>query len=586
MAMVLINWLYIAVTTFLAGYGILGLFARLFEYKIRHTISYFLAGLTMVTVYAQFFSLFSGVNTGANLLLMTGCFAVAVVCRKSLGVFGVEIIAKLNTQKWKYAVYVLLVLLMAYGTSRGYMHFDTGLYHAQSIRWIEEYGVVPGLGNVQARFGYNSAAFPLTALYSMKAVFGQSLHTTAGFFSLLGSVFALDLYKVFREKRIRLVDFVRIGLVFYLSVIFSEMMSPASDYYAQLLLFMILILWLEEDDYQKQTGIQNPVPYGLICVLIVYAVTIKFSVAVLLLFVIKPAVMLLRSKAGKQIGWFLTSGLLTAVPFFIRNVMITGWLVYPFAGIDLFQVDWKIPKWQVEFDATEIGVYGKGLNDVSKQNVPFSEWVPSWFGDLKALEKLFVLLTVVAIFAGVTYLICHVVAEIGFMKKRQKENLCCDKKILWNPTWNFTLVFVVFVIATAFWFVSAPLVRYGYAYVTVVPLITFGFLFLLFMQSKRGMKYEKGIHVVFCLAVIGFLLTRVTGLVSDIARTWKEPYYFAQMDYVDGEAEIKMVDGITFYVPTNAGQIGYDKFPSSLFALPFELRGNSIEDGFRQTPLE
>ena len=93
MAMVLINWLYIAVTTFLAGYGILGLFARLFDYKIRHTISFFLAGLAVVTVYAQFFSLFSGVSALANLLLIAGCFVVAAACRKPLGVFGADIIA-------------------------------------------------------------------------------------------------------------------------------------------------------------------------------------------------------------------------------------------------------------------------------------------------------------------------------------------------------------------------------------------------------------------------------------------------------------------------------------------------------------
>lgn len=586
MAMVLINWLYIAVTTFLMGYGILGLFAHLFEYRIRHTISYFFAGLLFATVYAQFFSLFSGVSTGANLLLMAGSFGVAVTCRQSLAKFGAEIIEKLNTQKWKMAAYAILVLLMAYGTSRGYMHFDTSLYHAQSIRWIEEYGVVPGLANLQLRFGYNSAAFSLTALYSMKEIFGQSLHTTAGFFALLGSVFALDLYKVFTEKRIRLADFVRLGLVFYLSVIFSEMMSPASDYYAQLLLFMILILWLEEDDYQKEMGIQNPIPYGLICVLIVYAVTIKFSVAVLLLLVLKPAAMLLKSKAGKQIGLFLTSGLLTAVPFFIRNVIITGWLIYPFAGIDLFHMDWKIPKWQVEYDAVEIGVYGKGLNDVSKQNLPFSEWVPSWFVNLKSLEKVFILLTVAAVIAGVMYLLYLVVATLVSMKKGRVEKRDCDGKMLWNSAWNFPLVFGVFVISTAFWFVSAPLVRYGYAYVTVVPLITFGYFFLLLMQSKVFKQYGKVVHAVFCVAVIGFLLTRITGLGSDIVRTWKQPYYFAQMDYVDGEAELKVVDGATFYVPVDAGQIGYEKFPSSVFALPFELRGDSLEDGFRQLPME
>jgi len=582
MAMVLINWLYIAVTTFLTGYGILSLFALLFDYKIRHGISYLLAGLTFVTVYAQFFSLFGGVSVVANLLLLAICLVVVVICRESLQQFGAEKIVKLNNEKWKYAAYILLVLLMAYGTSRGYMHFDTSLYHAQSIRWIEEYGVVPGLGNVQVRFGYNSAAFPLTALYSMKGIFGQSLHTTAGFFALLGSVFALDLYKVFKEKRILFSDFVRVGLVFYLSVIFSQMMSPASDYYAQLLLFMILILWMDEDEHQKVTGIQNPIPYGLICVLIVYAVTIKFSVAVLLLFVIKPAVMLIKSKAGKQIGVFLTSGLLTSVPFFIRNVIITGWLVYPFAGIDLFDVDWKIPKWQVEYDATEIGVYGKGLNDVSRQNALLSEWVPAWFNNLKALEKVFILMTVAAVLTGVIYLVCHV---IKMMRDGRRDN-SQDERSLWNTAWDFLLIFVVFVISTAFWFVSAPLVRYGYAYVTVVPLITFGHFFLLIMKKGKGKTLNKSMYLLFCIGLVGFFVTRIQGLGEDIRWTWKEPYYFSQMDYEDGEAEIRVVDGVTFYVPTNAGQIGYEKFPSSMFALPFELRGDSIEDGFRQLPLD
>lgn len=584
--MVLINWLYIAVTTFLAGYGVLGLFARLFGYRIRHTISYLLAGLAVVTVYAQFFSLLGGVSTGANLFLLTGCLAVAIGCRKSLGEFGAEEIAKLNKEKWKYGVYAFLIILMAYGTSRGYMHFDTSLYHAQSIRWIEEFGVVPGLANIQARFGYNSAAFPLTALYSMKGVFGQSLHTTAGYFALLGSVFALDLYKVFAEKRIRLSDFVRLGLVFYLSVIFSEMMSPASDYYAQILLFIILILWLEEDDYQTAMGLQNPVPYGLICVLIVYAVTIKFSVAVLLLFVLKPAVMLIRSRAGKQIGIFFASGLLTALPFFIRNVIISGWLVYPFVGIDLFNVDWKIPKWQVEFDSTEIGVYGKGLNDVSKQNAPLAEWVPAWFENLKALEKVFILLTVAAVLAGVVYLVCYMAVIMKSRIKCRMQNGLGNEKMLWNNALNFPLEFLVFVASTIFWFVSAPLVRYGYAYVTVVPLLTFGYLFLRLMEKEIVRAYRKAVYAVFCLAVIGFLFTRITGLGNDIARTWKEPYYLSQMDYIDGEANTRVVDGITFYVPEELGHIGYEKFPSSMFALPFELRGESIEDGFRQLPLE
>ena len=42
--------------------------------------------------------------------------------------------------------------MTAYFASRGLQHTDTGIYHAQAIRWYEEYGLVKGLGNLQQHF--------------------------------------------------------------------------------------------------------------------------------------------------------------------------------------------------------------------------------------------------------------------------------------------------------------------------------------------------------------------------------------------------------------------------------------------------
>lgn len=56
-------------------------------------------------------------------------------------------------------------------------HFDTeilscfliaSLYHAQAVRWYEEYGVVKGLGNLQWHFAYNSSYFAFAALFSLE----------------------------------------------------------------------------------------------------------------------------------------------------------------------------------------------------------------------------------------------------------------------------------------------------------------------------------------------------------------------------------------------------------------------------------
>lgn len=93
-----------------------------------------------------------------------------------------------------------LFLLWGYFTSRGYIHYDSDLYHAQSIRWIEEYGVVKGLGNLHERFAYNSASFALSALYSMKFLLGKSLHTLSGFFAFLLSLTAMDVTAAWRRK--------------------------------------------------------------------------------------------------------------------------------------------------------------------------------------------------------------------------------------------------------------------------------------------------------------------------------------------------------------------------------------------------
>ena len=83
---------------------------------------------------------------------------------------------------------MILFFVFAYGASTGIIHYDTGLYHAQSIRWIEEYGVVPGLGNLHTRLAYNSASFCLSALYSFAFLGGQSYHCVAGFLAFLLAV--------------------------------------------------------------------------------------------------------------------------------------------------------------------------------------------------------------------------------------------------------------------------------------------------------------------------------------------------------------------------------------------------------------
>lgn len=171
------------------------------------------------------------------------------------------------------------------------------LYHGQSIRWIEEYGVVKGLGNLHGRFGYNSSIFAVSALYSMKFLMGRSLHGVNGLIAFLLSLTALDLRKCFRRRKMLLSDYARVGLVYYLTTIWDEILAPSSDYTVMCTIFFIVIKWLTLLESEDQENKNSIAPYALLCVVGVYAITLKLSAGLILLLVIKPAFMLLKGKA-------------------------------------------------------------------------------------------------------------------------------------------------------------------------------------------------------------------------------------------------------------------------------------------------
>ncbi|MBQ7430835.1 MAG: hypothetical protein IJV29_14430, partial [Butyrivibrio sp.] len=120
--------------------------------------------------------------------------------------------------------------------------------------------------------------------------------------------------------------------------------------------------------------------------------TVKLSAAMRMLLAIKPIVQLVRTRKKDSVIPILFSvamSLLISIPFFVRNVILSGWLIYPFTSIDLFNVPWKVPKGQAAYDAKEIMVYGRGYTDVLQYDMPFTQWFPNWFAQIGNLNKMF-----------------------------------------------------------------------------------------------------------------------------------------------------------------------------------------------------
>lgn len=557
MLSVILIWLYMTVTTFLLGYGILTVIAHFCTYRVRKWDSYFMCGLAAATVYAQFFSLFAAVGLVANLVLTGICIGIAILCRKRLIKELQNILQQIRQEKvtfgkkvfGKFFLLLLLILLYAYGTSRGIIHYDTGLYHAQSIRWIEEYGVVKGLGNLHCRLGYNSASFALSALYSMAFLGGQSYHCTAGFLALLLVFICLKLANVFKRKSLKPSDFARVMCIYYLLIIFDEMVSPASDYFMVLTAFYIVIRWMDLLE-EKENAV---FPYAMLCVLGVYLLTIKLSAALIVLLVIKPAWMLLREKKWKEIGIYLLLGILIAVPFLIRNVILSGWLIYPFTSIDLFAVDWKIPEGIAAYDAKEIQVWGRGYSDVTRFDISIMEWLPDWFNGLGGMDKLFVLGALASV------VICGLRLVLSLLRKK--------------AVFDELLLEAVISICFLFWLLSSPLIRYGCVYVYLVSAVVLGDICTEFF---RGKKIEK-----ICIAIIGiFLLYKAGAFGKELVNSYVNDYWICQKDYENYETYSYEIEGVAFYCPISGDQVGYESFPSSPTEAQIAFRGEGLDDGF------
>lgn len=563
MLTVLLNWLYASITIILLGFGVAALVEKLFSYRMKSGDSIFMAGMIAATVYAQFFSLFYKVGMLVNIILVIQCLLIYLSCKENVKNTSKEWMR--DTSAAQKIILIFLILVWSYFTSRGYIHYDSDLYHAQSIRWMEEYGIVPGLGNLHERFAYNSSFFALSALYSLKFLLGYSMHAMSGFVALILSTACLPIMKSWKRKSFSLADFARVGAIYYLTTITNEVVSPASDYAAMCIVFYIVIKWLDA----LEKDVKEIVPYALLCVVGVYALTLKLTAGLILLLLIKPAYQLVKEKRVREIFIYLSMGLLVAIPWMVRTVVISGWLLYPFTALDLFNFDWEMDGHMINLDAMQIKVWGRALYNVTLIDVPLTGWFPNWFSNtLSTMEKILILGDFAAIFVTAFKTI-----QI-FVKKYWMQ---LDK----------LLVLITMTACYVFWQTSAPLIRYGYAYVLLLLFVAFGWIMQELFDSEHkttgliSNKFAKGCTTTLYILFLLYGCYKVVVLADYVKDTMGASFYVWQEDYGVYEMESYELNGVTFYYPVYGDRAGYKYFPSLGAKVEgLEFRGETMKEGF------
>lgn len=517
-----------------------------------------LIGLVASNTVSTCLSLFFPINIYVLLSLVLLCLFLIFFIRKELKGLWCLLYENKRILFWSLPI-IFIASLISLSSP---MDWDTGLYHLQAIKWIEQYPVVPGLANLHSRFGFNPNIFTFFALTSLYDIFKQEIFSVNFvIFSVLVIYFVDKLFSLFKEQGLsNLFVFYSILLVVLLQCSYS-LSSPAPDFLAQTMPLYIFARIIDLSAQKEKTEFKTFIP---VLILIVYLLTVKLTaVPILLLFIF----LLVKFRVDlKKSLWLLPLLCLIILPWIIRNIILTGWLIYPFPALDLFNFDWKVPLATVILEKQHVLSGSIDENMTGK----FLFHLPIWWQKIGLIDK--IIFTVSFAFP--------LIILTGQLIKKIKIN-----------QYKNAVIFISFS-GLLFWLVMGPEFRFGIPYIVMAAASP-----LLYFRYHWKPKHEK--NIVFNAIMVNFTILFVViiflgffnmkGFWTLEMNTFK-PLHFG---IVKTPQKIKITESISFetfningidiYVPS-CHDCWDHCIPCAYYLdTTLVLRGETIKYGFKHT---
>jgi len=563
MLVLLLLWSLILIISFLYGFAATQTLPRLIlgiQEKIKvHFSLQVLLGFIVLAFVTSAFSLFIKIGALADGLVLLGALAIAVG--------SADFTWTGRTSFWPYgalAIFLALPALML--SAMPSESWDDGLYYIQNIKWIETYPAVPGLGNLHGRFAFNSSWHTLQALFGLRWFQGTPLYDQNGLLYILFCIYAVDALRLWRKagRALLLSDALKMLLPaahFSLTIFLT---APTADLPIFYLVWMSFLLFVEK--HERNSLAKADVHFFLILSLVLFAMTVKLSSAFLAAL---PVYLVLRQISIGQWRRILPLAVFTIVflaPWLARNVILSGYLVYPFHQLDVFNFDWEIPRVDMEHMNCLITNWAKNrelpCNVVAEQSM--AEWVPVWFSNVPAIFKLMVghVLVGIPLYLGLL--------GLGLLRK--------GRAFLQEQEGLIVVVGVLY-LGFLFWFTSSPNLRFGLGVNLFFLLLTVG------LGVRLALKWVPSRF--WALSMISLMLVphlklyhNITALDSPVAVAQKYAVYPAP-DVAHRVAPWEEADFL-LYKPT-AGQRCWDApLPCTCYTrTELEMRTGKLEDGFK-----
>ena len=505
--------------------------------RVRHFIVATIIGASLYSTFLGVASLVIPIT--AEITLTFACFCI-VFLRNVFWIAVTDVIADLRRwpilNKFCLVAFVAMTMLVSAHTS---LNNDSGLYYLQFIEWINTHRVVPGLANLHDRLGFNSHWHLLIAAFNYPR-FGYHTNDLNGVLFILIGLGSFDsASRILKDSSLNNLIWVVFPIPFFLLLRFLTSASP--DLPSTLIPFVYFALILEKDGEKY---------LALLTTLLAFAITVK---VVSVLYAIAMIPMVIRTVTDGKWNRLFESvllGMLILLPWLGRNVVQTGYLIFPFETIDLFQFDWKVPKELAGNARKAVQAHAQfGNCDLINYGKPITDWFRVW---LNAQSKT---VLVMLFFSTVICIYELAMKFISIASKRLKLNE--------NGTFFLALSGIT---SLTFWWFSGPNPRFIYG--VVFFFIAFGLTRLIKKLNIHRFFLYTPIIIVLSLAIVTSKILIEPGPVR--------PTSFGVMGNKNG----------IIYFPSSSNKCWDHNIPcSDGDKNSLQFRGKSLGDGFKNSEL-
>lgn len=481
--------------------------------------------------------------------------------------------AKIRSEKvaagkfgWPFMVFIFLgsCWVASHALSAPYS-YDSGLYHFNSIRWLNEYAIVPGLGNLHSRLAFNMSFFGYAASLNVFPPFYLS-HNLANSFLLLllaaDCIYALFHYgKISFFERIVKVGCVPLVVVYGMDIYLSSPQPDIGSVFLRVIIFFNLLVILGKIKNRK-----SPSSHLKVVILLAFtAITVKLSSAMysavlivlcsFLYLVINHRYSASEKDRKSAFILFLT---FAAIIWIARGLLLSGCPVYPSKALCI-DVDWAVPE----------NVILKELNSVKGTRAPGTKtteyigtwkWIPKWIKRMNTRKGAFVYPFVLAAFATLAGIFTIVRS--------------CTRK---GNVQDFIFLFpmVPLIASLIFLFIMSPVLRFAQPF---LYLLTFAGFLPLFSILRNGNLVSRAL-IYFIIFTINLpLLISLYNYRPEISfnlNSILEPPYKGQL------RTIKTLEGVEILTPVEGDQCWDSSIPATPHPnVNLKLRKGSIQSGF------